>query len=183
MEDVWELPATGGPDELSRLVAQIFSSSFPEGAPAAVRVLWDARMKVGEVLGWDGPDAGAGAKVTSLRDRLPADLPPAPTGPAFAPFVPLYSIEDEWAGELVNWTVHAVLHLGWVPDGSGAYRGRMAILVKPNGALGGAYMAAIKPFRYAVVYPAFLRRIEREWRAGTPSPHRGGHGSLPPLGE
>jgi hypothetical protein len=35
-------------------------------------------------------------------------------------------------------------------------------------------MAAIKPFRHLIVYPAMLRRIEREWqsRAGKPAPAR-----------
>ncbi len=40
----------------------------------------------------------------------------------------------------------------------------MAVLVRPNGRLGTAYLAAIRPFRYLVVYPALLRRMEREWR-------------------
>jgi hypothetical protein len=38
--------------------------------------------------------------------------------------------------------------------------------VKPNGLLGAAYMAAIRPFRYLIVYPAFMRQVERTWRAG-----------------
>src|SRR3712207_9124473 len=42
--------------------------------------------------------------------------------------------------------------------------GQMAVLVKPNGLFGKAYMAAIKPFRYLIVYPALMRMIEREWR-------------------
>jgi hypothetical protein len=54
--------------------------------------------------------------------------------------------------------------LGWVPDGAGGYRGQMAVLVKPNGLFGKAYMAAIKPFRYLIVYPALMLMIEREWR-------------------
>jgi hypothetical protein len=41
----------------------------------------------------------------------------------------------------------------------------MAVLVKPNGVLGSAYMAAIKPFRYLVVYPAAMRHIEAVWRS------------------
>jgi hypothetical protein len=41
----------------------------------------------------------------------------------------------------------------------------MAVLVKPNGRLGAAYMAAIKPFRYGLVYPALMRSVEREWQA------------------
>jgi hypothetical protein len=40
----------------------------------------------------------------------------------------------------------------------------MAILVKPNGVCGSAYMAAIRPFRHLIVYPAMLREGEREWR-------------------
>jgi len=28
-----------------------------------------------------------------------------------------------------------------------------------------AYMAAIRPFRHLIVYPAMVRQIEREWRA------------------
>jgi hypothetical protein len=57
-----------------------------------------------------------------------------------------------------------VMHLGWVPDGTGGYRGQMAVLVKPNGLLGAAYMAAIRPFRHLIVYPAMMRQIGRKWR-------------------
>jgi hypothetical protein len=38
------------------------------------------------------------------------------------------------------------------PDDSGGYHAHMAVLVKPNRRFGKAYMAAIKPFRYAFVY-------------------------------
>jgi hypothetical protein len=41
----------------------------------------------------------------------------------------------------------------------------MAIYVKRNGLLGATYMAAIKPFRYLIVYPLWLRQIERDWQA------------------
>ena len=58
------------------------------------------------------------------------------------------------------------MHVGWVPDGSGGFRGQMAVLVKPNGRLGAGYMAAIRPFRHRIVYPAMLRRMERGWGAG-----------------
>jgi hypothetical protein len=61
--------------------------------------------------------------------------------------------------------MHGVMHLGWVPDGRGGHRGQMAVLVKPHGRLGRAYMAAIRPFRHRLVYPPMLRQIEREWRA------------------
>jgi Protein of unknown function (DUF2867) len=57
-----------------------------------------------------------------------------------------------------------------VPDRTGGFCGEMAIYVKPNGVLGTAYMAVIKPFRYWIVYPALMREIAREWRAGPDSP-------------
>ena len=71
----------------------------------------------------------------SLRDRLPADLRDGPSGPEFdaLPFTPLYLLDDEWAAEIANRTVHGVMHLGWVQDESGGYRGQMAVYVKPNG--------------------------------------------------
>jgi Protein of unknown function (DUF2867) len=39
------------------------------------------------------------------------------------------------------------------------------VLVKPNGLLGTGYMAAIKPFRHLIVYPAIMHEVERAWRA------------------
>jgi hypothetical protein len=96
---------------------------------------------------------------------LPADLRDAPT-PDFEalPFTPLYLLDDEFAAEVANRTMHGVLHLGWVPDEAGGFRGQMAVLVKPNGALGTAYMAAIRPFRHLIVYPAMLREAGRAWQ-------------------
>jgi hypothetical protein len=168
VEDVWALPTPGGPGELPRLVSQAVSNNFPDGdAPLPVRVLWEARWKIGRLFGWDKRDAGVGARVTSLRDRLPPDLRAAPTGPDFTdvPMTSVFLLEDEWATEMANRTVHSIMHIGWVPDENGGYRGQMAVLVKPNGRSGAAYMAAIKPFRYLLVYPALMRRIERDWQA------------------
>jgi len=146
---------------------QRFTSADPsQSASGAVRVLFAIRWKVGELLGWDGPDAGVGSRVPTLRDRLPADLREASSGPDFGalPFTSLYLLEDEWAAEIANRTMHGVMHIGWVPDGIGGYRGQMAVLVKPNGLFGNAYMAAIGPFRRLIVYPAMMREIERGWR-------------------
>lgn len=167
LEDVWELPGSGGPDDFPRLV-QGFASGDPSKSPScAVRTLFAIRWKVGELLGWDGPNAGIGSRVPTLRDRLPVDLREAPSGPDFdaLPFSSLYLLEDEWAAEIANKTMHGVMHIGWVPDQTGGYRGQMAVLVKPNGLIGEAYMAAIRPFRHLVVYPAMMRQIEREARA------------------
>ena len=103
----------------------------------------------------------------TLRHRLPADLRYGPTGPDFAalPFSSLYLTDDEFAAEIANRTMHGVMHIGRVPDAAGGFRAQMAVLVKPNGLVGRGYMAAIKPFRHLIVYPAMMRRIEREGRA------------------
>ncbi len=167
LEDVWALPTPGGPDDFPRLVQGIASGDPSQSSSRAVRTLFAIRWKVGELLGWDGPDSALGSRVPTLRDRLPVDLRDGPSGPDSdaLPFTSLYLIEDEWAAETANRTMHGVLHLGWVPDANGGYRGQMAVLVKPNGPFGTAYMAAIRPFRHLIVYPAMVRQIEREWRA------------------
>jgi hypothetical protein len=167
LEDVWALPTPGGPDDFPRLVRQMTSGEPELDFSGGARKLWSLRWKVGKLLGWDSPDAGLGSRVPTLRDRLPADLREVPSGPDFdaLPFTSLYLLDDEWAAEIANRTVHGIMHLGWVPDGTGGYHGQMAVLVKPNGLLGTVYMAAIKPFRYLVVYPALMREIGRDWRA------------------
>lgn len=167
LEDVWALPTPGGPADFPLLVEGIAAGDPSEGGDRASRALWAIRWKLGDLLGWDDPDTGIGARVPTLRDRLPADLRDGPRGPSFdeLPFSPLYLLDDEWAAEIANKTVHGVMHVGWVPDDAGVYRGQMAVYVKPNGLLGSAYMAAIRPFRHLVVYPAMMRRIEAQWRA------------------
>ena len=173
LEDVWELPWRGGPEDFPRLVAMIASQDASQSSSRAVRALTAIRSKLGELLGWDDPDAGLGSRVSTLRDRLPADLREAPR-PDFAtlPFASLYLLDDEFAAEIANRTMHGVMHIGWVPDGTGGFRGQMAVLVKTNGLLGTAYMAAIRPFRHLIVYPALMREWERAWRrrSGDPTP-------------
>ena len=172
LEDVWALATPGGPDDFPRLVQQMASGDPAESSSRAARTLWAIRWKVGELLDWDRPDGSRGSERPTLRDRLPADLRESPSGPDFdvAPFSSLYLLDDEWAAEIVNRTVHGVSHVGWVPDESGGYRGEMAVYVKPNGLLGTTYMAAIRPFRHLIVYPPLMREIEREWRASAGEP-------------
>jgi Protein of unknown function (DUF2867) len=182
VEDVWALPTPGGPDGFPRLV-QLTATKDPRElnaqgkyvgdgsggiASRISRALFELRWRLGDLLGWDDRDSGVGRRVATLRDRLPADLREAPRGPDLdaVPMTSLYLTQDEWAAELANRTVHSVMHVGWVPDGAGGYRGQMAVLVKPNGLFGAAYMAAIQPFRHLIVYPALLRRLDRDWRAG-----------------
>src|SRR5918999_3135155 len=178
LEDVWELPTPGGPDDLARLVQQFTSRDEGDNKlPGVLRALFALRWKLGKLFGWDKTSSGLGERVHSLRERLPADLLEGPRGPDLRAvpgradaegrpvFTSIYQTHDEWAAEISNRTVHAVMHIGWVPDDSGSgYHAQMAVLVKPNGRLGKAYMGAIRPFRHALVYPLLLRSIGRHWQ-------------------
>jgi hypothetical protein len=144
-----------------------------QSSSAPVRVLFALRWRIGELLGWDDSGAGVGSRVPTLRDRLPADLRERP-GPEFAalPFTSLYLTEDEFAAEVANQTMHGVMHPGAVPDGTGGYRAQVTVLVKPNGLFGNAYMAAIRPFRHLIVYPALMREAPELWERSRPTPAR-----------
>ncbi len=167
VEDVWSFRTPGaGPDDFPDMLAALVASNAPECQPFAHRLLFAVRWKLGALFGWDDPQEGVGGRVGSLRERLPVDLRQAPAGTndPNIPFTPVYELNNECAQELANKTVHDILHLGWVPTQGGEYELRMAALVKPNGLFGRAYMAAIKPFRYLIIYPALTRRWERAWR-------------------
>lgn len=161
LEDVWALPTPGGPDDFPRLIELVTTFDEARSRFSVVGMLFAVRQVLGEVLGWD--EQADDPTRSSLRQRLPADLRDSPSAvnPAMG-FTPLYQLDDEWAAELINATMHGVIHLGWVKDADG-YRGQMAILVKPNGVLGRAYMTAIMPFRYLIVYPQMLKSIGRKW--------------------
>lgn len=163
--DVWQLPTPGGPDDLRLLVELIAGDVLSEHRSAIVKLVWSVRWELGRLLHWDDPHNGVGMRVPSLSARFPADLRGAPIGPDFgqSPFTSLYLLHDEFAAELANSTCHGVLHIGWVETESGCYTAQLAILVKPNGAKGRAYLAGIQPFRHALIYPAMLRQIGRSW--------------------
>lgn len=160
--DVWALPTPGGPNDFSRLV-RLMTTFDPAETSAVLRALFAIRWTLGRLFGLDDQRTGLGARVESLRDRLPSDLADPPTDLDAHLFTPLYVTHDELALELANQTVHGLMHIGWVPDGTSGHRGQMAILVKPNGFLGAAYLTAIAPFRHAIVYPLMMRDIERAW--------------------
>ncbi|MFJ4657569.1 DUF2867 domain-containing protein [Nocardia sp. NPDC088792] len=167
VEDVWGFRTPGaGPHDFPIMLAALQTDGGLDRNPPLVHFLFEVRWKLGALFGWDKPGQGIGARIPSLRDRLPPDLRETRTGRAFpkTPFTPVYELDDECAIELANKTVHAIAHLGWVPAPNGEYELRMTALVKPNGLCGQLYMAGIKPFRYLIVYPAMTQQWERAWR-------------------
>jgi hypothetical protein len=174
LEDVWALPAYGDAEDFETLVQRTLASDPTDTESLPTRVLWGLRDLLGRLFGLGRisvPDEAPGrlpipgTSETSLAGRLPGDLRDTAADLEFAwlPFEPLYRTEDEFAAEISNQTVHGVMHLAWVEQADGRYQGQMAVYVKPRGPLGAGYMALIRPFRYCIVYPALMRRIEREW--------------------
>jgi hypothetical protein len=164
VEDVWAVPITGTRDDFAAVVDQMLTVDLSTSSSPVVRALVAIRLIIGRAMGWDSIDPAD----MSLRDRLPDDLrhteiPSVPEDLAL-PFTPLYVTDDEAAVEIINKTVHGIIHLGWVSDAPDRYRAQMTILVRPRGLLGSAYMQAIKPFRYWIVYPHLLSDIENRWR-------------------
>ena len=173
--DVWAVPVQGHAGDFDSFV-EVMTSLDPDDAGLPSRVLFWVRLRLGDLFGWDDrtkEHAIPGATETTLSARLPEDLrgsaESAVVGDALqrvgAAFVPLYRTDEEWAAEISNDTVHAVLHLAWVEQEKERYRGQLAIYVKPRGRLGDAYMKLIEPFRHLIVYPALMRQIERAWDA------------------
>jgi Protein of unknown function (DUF2867) len=172
VEDVWALPTVGGAGDFPTLLDVFANLDFPSSTSLPTRVLWGIRDLLGRWFDLGRIDGTAdsaarlpipGTSETSLAARLPDDLRGTTDTDLGPPFTALYRTDDEYAAELSNRTVHAVLHLAWVEQGDGRYRGVMAVYVKPRGRFGQAYMALIKPFRYLIVYPALMRHIERAW--------------------
>jgi hypothetical protein len=177
VEDVWALPVYGGADDFQRLLELMPSLDPTNKGSLATRTLFRLRWRLGKWFGWDDPPAKLpipGTKEFSLADRLPDDLRNTAAGLRFRPFTPLYRTDNEFAAELSNRTVHAVIHLAWVDQGGGRYQGQMAVYVKPRGRFGKEYMALIAPFRHWVVYPSLMRQIERAWNTrGISLPRQG----------
>jgi Protein of unknown function (DUF2867) len=76
-----------------------------------------------------------------------------------------FRLEDVWqlpgtgdADDFPHLVQQIATHIGRVSE-DGSYSAQMAVLVKPNGLLGTAYMTAIRPFRHLIVYPAILREL------------------------
>ena len=175
LEDVWALPTPGGPDDFPRLVQDVPRerpvARIPSRGPRALRDPVEGRgaARLGRpghrprLQGADAPRpvAGGSARLphparTSTRSPSPRCTCSTTSGRRRSPTGPCTGSCTSAGSQ----------------TGPGGYRGQMAVLVKPNGLLGTAYMAAIRPFRHLIVYPPMLRQIGRTWRAGAREPTR-----------
>ncbi len=167
--DAWALPVSGRLEELGAL-EDVFQWLDPaaDGESRLSAQLFALRWRLGRWFGWDDHASALpipGCRELSLRERLPPDLANAGAAEDGQRFRLVYRTPTEWAREISNGTVHAVMHVGWVLQADGSYHAQLGVYVKPRGRLGPLYMAAIGPFRHYIVYPALMRQIKRAWDA------------------
>ena len=168
VEDVWEFPVTLKDRHTIPLFQnQLFSAMEQLSQKGLPGMLFKLRFFLGELFGWDKAidTSKKTLKKGSIRERyaLQNNIKESELIPiGNAEFEPVYEEDTESLAEISNATVHAGLHLSKVPKGE-AYSVQMAVYVKPKGYLGKFYMALIKPFRLAIVYPAMMRMVGKHW--------------------
>jgi len=163
VEDVWQFPVDLRPeDTLADFRREMFAAVRELSSFGPAGMLFRARFAIGRLLGWDGGSAVEPPR--SIRRRYESRR--LATGPAPAlddsGFAPVYSLPNEYLGEIENKTVVAALHLARASTPAG-HAPQLAVYVMPKGRLGRFYMGLIKPFRHWVVYPAIMKATTRRW--------------------
>jgi hypothetical protein len=146
---------------------------------AALSGLVGLRLVLGRVLRLDveperidvgpAPDRSVAARLTDADRARDRGSDPEASRSNFG-FRPVYVFEDEALHEVSNRTVHALLHLSLVRDGPEAGSVQLAVYVKSRGPVTRFYLGLIRPFRFAIVYPALLEHVGRTWRHVTAPP-------------
>ena len=167
LHDVWTVDLPGGaPGATLRDVPGFVPDLDASDVGWAAAQLFRLRAWLGRTLGWDlrGSEPDAHSYIHRLReaDRARSLSPPGSAGPG--PFRVVFELPGEALLEVRNATVHAFLSTSLEPTAEGN-RVWLAIYVQPVSGWTRWYMALIDPFRRLVVYPALLRRMQREWNA------------------
>ena len=167
--DAWELPVSGAQTDFDALRRVWAETTREQQRAGPVKLLFAVRERIGQVFGLDedmNTEPIPDTELTSLRERLPPDLLRAGEDPhEQRPFRTVFVSDTESASELSNSLLHAILHLGWAQQPDASYRGYLGVFVKHRGRFGRPYMTLIAPFRHYLVYPALMKRIERNWAA------------------
>ena len=163
LEDAWAVPLWGG--GAGRTIEDVRATMVAGfgAAPAVVQGLFWLRTRVGALFGWDR-QRGAWSAESYMNRLSPEDRARSLVAPGTSDgsFRLLYRFEDEQLSELRNSTVHAFLSLSMRPA-PGGYLIYLGVFVRPVHRLTRLYMAAIKPFRRLIVYPALIRTMQKAW--------------------
>ncbi len=178
LHDVWTVDLPGGaPSATLRDVPGFVPDPGGVGVGWATEQLFRLRAWLGRRLGWDRdssePDPHSYVHRLREADRARSLMPPGSAGPG--PFRVVFELPREALLEVRNATVHAFLSTSLERSEEG-YRVWVAIYVKPMSRWTRWYMALIEPLRRLVVYPALIRRMQREWNAARQAARPAGSG-------
>ena len=177
VEDVWQFPVKLKKEHnIALFQDQLFSGLEQLSQKGVAGLLFKLRFFLGKIFQLDKPTGSTSQAIKkgSIRERYAKKFSLTkneliPIGNA--EFEPVYVLEKESLAEIKNETVHAGLHLAKVPLNDQDYTVQMAVYVKPKGAFGRFYMALIKPFRLAIVYPAMMKLVGKHWKKYLQSRH------------
>jgi len=163
LHDAWAIDL---PRPRSRTTLNAFlneAGCLPGDVSPATRALLRIRFAVGRLLGWDREPASADSHRFANRltdeDRRQTLVP---AGTKDGIFRIVYRFENEQLSEIANRTVRAAASTALV-QGEETYRFYFAVYVQNVSRMTPLYMAAIGPFRRAIVYPSLLRGVAAAW--------------------
>lgn len=164
-------PAKG--ETFSQFIAMV-TAIGPSTDSRVTLALIRIREVCGRAFGWDEDSHIApipGCRETSVAERLTeGDRAKNQAALLVLPHQQLvnlraiYLFESEALFELNNRTIHALLHFAWVAVPGNRYTPRLGVYVKSRGPFSDVYMTLIWPFRHWIVYPAWTKKVAREWR-------------------
>jgi hypothetical protein len=166
LHDVWMMDLPGGRDGMT--MAEIndavgFAGEGEARVGPITRALFFLRTLVGRVLGWD--EAPELAREVSYEARLTDEdraLSRTKPGTRHGIIRDLYLFEHEYAGEIINRTVHAFVVTASERIENG-YRVFAGIYVERVSWFTPIYMAAITPVCAWIIYPSMRRAMRRRW--------------------
>lgn len=167
LHDLWVIDLPGGREgmtmaEVNAVVG--FSGEGEMGVGPITKALFGLRGWIGRVLGWDdAPDLDEAISFTSRLAAEDLARSQARPGGRHGIIRDLYLFEGEYAGEIINRTVHA-----FVVTASqrlvGGYRLFAAIYVARVNRFTPIYLALITPPCQWIIYPSMRRGLRRRWR-------------------
>jgi hypothetical protein len=180
LHDAWIQELPGGPAglEISDILdATGFTTQAGVRTGVVPRVLFAIRGAVGGLFGWESADDLV--REHSYVGRLTeADLKRTRSVPGNTHGIvrDLYTFENEYAGEIINRTVHAFVVIATKGTKQG-YRMAVAIYVARVSWFTRVYMALIAPMTRWVIYPSMRRGIAASWTERFPSNRRDAGGA------
>jgi hypothetical protein len=170
--DCWELPiALTNQDVSSQKIFKFLVTINPSEASWVSKVLFRLRYIIGRMFRFDDarswlpiPQTGEMSIGTRLNvDQQAENHASSVTMSAhqLGQFRLVYLFEQEALIETSNRTIYALIHLGKTDQD----KIWMGIYIKSRGLLSDIYMRLIRPFRHYIVYPAWLKLIQRKWEA------------------